>query len=657
MRRPMFQTPQQRAGSGIMAGVAPVQGYENGGSVPEYTPKFLREEEEEGITDNALFKAFVVDKDDPFDVALSTAAAGMAATGIGSPIAALTKLVGTARKLGKNRKVIGDIVEKAQDKVMQMESMGVFDKAKNFGGQALSKAGDYFALKEGVEIAKDPAGYAEGMYDLGEEVVGLGGDLYDIGSDPETRSALFEGAKEGIMSIPTELRSALGMADGGVAALPVNMKDGGKIGLFGSFIKTVRDKLKKGEIDESDIPKELKPKVQVDTSGRVIDRDRPTSARREESTTTSADTKPPPKSPKPKTKDTKPVRKNTDDVAEEAVEDAKVLEKGKKKPKTITGKILTVPKLALYLGIPAATVAVAIAANPEIVGDLVAQGFELDDDVQDAVDQLGDTASEQEATAQGAGFTLNQMPNLPAVVTPGASSQQQADETVEESSEEEEVVTTPAAPFQKQEVEEERKKVLPGFRPFGGKIARALLGDDEAFGGDRGAIDFIRTQEPNAQGGRGFLDNVMNTLSDPRMRYQLSQAAKATEGFVPRNFATDMEEAGQAYDDALAQREYIKAQTADKSTTDLEKLTDFFMSTIDTSNADEQEVLSLRYRIANSLNNMSVDQTKQALAAELVKAFGDDEYGIEAVEKIMSQLTTGEDLADIVGEFNLARQS
>ena len=270
---------------------------------------------------------------------------------------------------------------------------------------------------------------------------------------------------------------------------------------------------------------------------------------------------------------------------------------------------------------------------------------------------MGDTASEQEATAQGAGFTLNQMPNLPAVVTPGASSQLQADETVEESSEEEEVVTTPAAPFQKQEVEEERKKVLPGFRPFGGKIARALLGDDEAFGGDRGAIDFIRTQEPNAQGGRGFLDNVMNTLSDPRMRYQLSQAAKATEGFVPRNFATDMEEAGQAYDDALAQREYIKAQTADKSTTDLEKLTDFFMSTIDTSGADEQEILSLRYRIANSLNNMSVDQTKQALAAELVKAFGEDEYGIQAVEKIMSQLTTGEDLADIVGEFNLARQS
>ena len=654
MRRPMFQTPQQRAGSGIMAGVAPVQGYENGGSVPEYTPKFLREEEEEGITDNALFKAFVVDKDDPFDVALSTAAAGMAATGIGSPIAALTKLVGTARKLGKNRKVIGDIVEKAQDKVMQMESMGVFDKAKNFGGQALSKAGDYFALKEGVEIAKDPAGYAEGMYDLGEEVVGLGGDLYDIGSDPETRSALFEGAKEGIMSIPTELRSALGMADGGVASLPVYMKDGGKIGFLESIVESIRDSLKKGKIDESDIPRELKPKVQVDTSGKVIDRDRPTSARREESTTTSTNTKP---DSKPETKDTKPVTKNTDDVAEEAVEDAKVLEKGKKKPKTITGKVLTAAKIAGLYGIPISGIGWFLASNPEVVGDLIDQGFDFDDDLKNEMSQLGDTLDKQEALESGAGFTLNQMPNLPAVVTPPASSQQQADETVKESSEEEEVVTTPAAPFQKQEVEEERKKVLPGFRPFGGKIARALLGDDEAFGGDRGAIDFIRTQEPNAQGGRGFLDNVMNTLSDPRMRYQLSQAAKATEGFVPRNFATDMEEAGQAYDDALAQREYIKAQTADKSTTDLEKLTDFFMSTIDTSGADEQEILSLRYRIANSLNNMSVDQTKQALAAELVKAFGDDEYGIEAVEKIMSQLTTGEDLADIVGEFNLARQS
>ena len=38
-------------------------------------------------------------------------------------------------------------------------------------------------------------------------------------------------------------------------------------------------------------------------------------------------------------------------------------------------------------------------------------------------------------------------------------------------------------------------KLFPKFRPFGGVIARALLGDDEKFGGERGAIDFIRTKK------------------------------------------------------------------------------------------------------------------------------------------------------------------
>ncbi len=35
MNRPMFQTPQQRQGMGIMAGVAPVRGYNEGGEAEE----------------------------------------------------------------------------------------------------------------------------------------------------------------------------------------------------------------------------------------------------------------------------------------------------------------------------------------------------------------------------------------------------------------------------------------------------------------------------------------------------------------------------------------------------------------------------------------------------------------------------------------------
>jgi hypothetical protein len=611
MRRPMFQNAQQRAGSGIMAGVAPVQGFDNGGEAIA---------EEDGLAEQA-FKLLVVDPDDELDVALASASAMLMASGMAAPGAVAL----TAARLGIKGRKLYKALDKAQEVGKKLASptkstlrnpLGELEEAPGVVSRIAAPVMSNIGVREIDDIAVDPVGYAtdtaEGMYDLGEETVGLGGDIYDIATK----------------------------AEGGIVSLPVNMKDGGKLDLLASFIKNIRDKLKRGEIDESDIPKELKPKVQVDTSGTVIDRDRPTSARRE-STITSTDTK--------------PVTKNTDDVAEEAVEDAKVLEKGKKKPKTTTGKILTGAKLAAMLGIPVATVATFIAANPEIIGDLTGQGFELDDDVQDAVDQLGDTTSEQEATAQGSGFTLNEMPNLPAVVTPGASSEQQADETTTESSEE--VVTTPAAPFQQQEVEEERKKVLPGVRPFGGKIARALLGDDEAFGGDRGAIDFIRKQDPQAEGGRGFLDNVMSKLGDPRVQYQLAKAGQATEGFVPRNFGSDVTLAGAEYDDALAQREYIKAQTEDKSTTELEKLTDFFMSTIDTSGADEPELLSLRNQIATSLNNMSRDEARQTLAAELVKAFGDDQYGIQAVKEIMQQLDTGESLTSIISRYKDYRQA
>ena len=46
----------------------------------------------------------------------------------------------------------------------------------------------------------------------------------------------------------------------------------------------------------------------------------------------------------------------------------------------------------------------------------------------------------------------------------------------------------------KAKVEKEKPK-KKGFRPFGGAIRRALLGKDEKFGGDKGAIDFIRRKK------------------------------------------------------------------------------------------------------------------------------------------------------------------
>ena len=58
MQRPMFQTPMQRESMGIMAGVAPIRGYKDGG------------EAEDSLGDE-LFRLLIVDVNDPVDVAIS----------------------------------------------------------------------------------------------------------------------------------------------------------------------------------------------------------------------------------------------------------------------------------------------------------------------------------------------------------------------------------------------------------------------------------------------------------------------------------------------------------------------------------------------------------------------------------------------------------
>ena len=580
MRRPMFQKPQQRAGSGIMAGVAPVQGYDDGGSVPQYTPKFLREEEEEDITDNPYFKAFVVDKDDPVDIALSTAAAGMAATGIGSPVAAVTKLVGIARKIGKNRKVIGDIVERAQDKVMQMESMGVFDKAKKIGGQAATKVGDYLTLSSGLkeipEIISGPAGYVEDRVESVKYPIEQGSELV-----------------ESIYNIATK-------ADGGIASLPVNMADGGigKTDLilkgFGDLIKFIKNKLKKGEINEDEAKKIIKdnvggpkPRVQYNADGTPrIKSDGPSRGVKE-------DLKGKPDEPKPLPSDD--------------------LTKGK-------GKRSVMSTLTAPLRNPGKTLfGVGATGTAAIVGDAILNEGKITKDLIGIEDEIMPPPP-----------LASQTPPPPlASQTPLARINPNASTSVGK---------------EDGKVKEERKKFLPKVRPFGGKIAKALLGEDEAFGGDD-------------KKDQGFLRSVMSKLQDPRTRYAIAKANQPSEGFTPRNAMSDMVLGAQEYDDAVAKREYIQAQTEDQSTSDLEKLTDFFMSDVDTEGRDEEEILSLRNKMKFSLQSLSFDQTRQALAAELAAKFGSDDVGIDTVKKIMNQLTSTEDLAKIIEDFNLAGQA
>jgi len=140
MNRPMFQTPQQRQASGIMAGVAPVRGYADGDLVEDEDPSFMDKagsvasvigdaivgddgtmsdfftadsmknpREGQGLTARDFTDFFIVNPDDPVDVGIASATAALAAGGITAPAAMISYL----GRLGYKGKKVFDAVEKA----------------------------------------------------------------------------------------------------------------------------------------------------------------------------------------------------------------------------------------------------------------------------------------------------------------------------------------------------------------------------------------------------------------------------------------------------------------------------------------------------------------------------------------------------------------
>ena len=511
MRRPMFQTPQQRERSGIMAGVVPVRGYAEGGEV-EQDPSFMdylrvapsvldemivgeddtmsdffsfeKTPEGQGLNLRDLTDFFIVDPDDPTDVAIGTATAGLMATGVGAPGAIAARL----GRMGFKGKKVAEKVEKAI-RLGAGETRG-----KTFGrGQTarfLAEVPEIMADEQQSEMP-ELGGITSLMIDQSEGPEKNYNVGVDKGGVPFKESFAYHKAKgDEVFTWDGELYTT------DVDDEPVGMSKGGFTGLLSRLKDKTKKMLKRK-------PKEEEQMELFDDLPADLPVDSPSRTRR-------------------------------------------AIDFAKRRP-VVTGAG-GVGGIALLLD--------------QLAGD-------DEEAAEDALDQLGDTLDKQEATAQGAGFTLNQMPNLPAVVVPEAP---------------EEEVEVEA------EAEEPRRKVLPGFRPFGGKVARALLGDDEAFGGDRGAIDFIRKPEEG-----GFFDQLQEKLTDPRTRYQLAQAAKPTEGFVPRNFFTDMEEAGQQYDllqkekqddTALTQNlKFLKELKPDAST---DELLDLLLSKDTTSETKER---------------------------------------------------------------------
>tara|TARA_A100000172_G_scaffold33385_1_gene20081 strand:- start:3962 stop:5446 length:1485 start_codon:yes stop_codon:yes gene_type:complete len=161
----------QRESMGIMAGVAPIRGYANGGEAEEdlsfmdyasAMPGVLKDmivgeddtmsdffttektAEGQGLNFRDLTDFFIVDPSDPADVAIASATAGLMASGVGAPGA-------IAAKLGN----MGFKGKKVTDKIEKVIRLGVGDtKGKTFGrGQIARMAlpGEAQAAEAGEE--------------------------------------------------------------------------------------------------------------------------------------------------------------------------------------------------------------------------------------------------------------------------------------------------------------------------------------------------------------------------------------------------------------------------------------------------------------------------------------------------------------------------
>ena len=192
--RPMFQTPQTRQGGGIMAGVAPVQGFENGGeaeslgfmdymrAVPEVASaipgmivgddgtmsdffaadSFTNPREGQGLTARDLTNLIILDPEDPTDVALATATAGLLAGGITAPAALLSQLARMGYKGKKAMDAVKKAVEVGQSGTLKgLESTR---QAARFGSEVPDLVKQF--TSDEVMVAEEPSQNSGGIASL-----------------------------------------------------------------------------------------------------------------------------------------------------------------------------------------------------------------------------------------------------------------------------------------------------------------------------------------------------------------------------------------------------------------------------------------------------------------------------------------------------------
>ena len=655
MRRPMFQKPQQRAGSGIMAGVAPVQGYDNGGAAiafeETYNPEFQK----------------------PSDM-----------------MDQLSEMRGDEGILSRARKGYEDFNEEYDAFVpdIDFENFGSMEQTEGTGINTRDVTDMFFDYEDPLDyatvalIAFPPAYIAARLLKYGLKGKKLAKQMDKVVKAqefiPKTKGGLFLGgssrAQTGLQTqvggnLARESIDLLGtdeeeMADGGIAALPVQ-----KFGIGGVALALFTDLAKVGKdqayklIDEAFRNKSIKledadelfefVKNRVDDVPPGVPDDmvrvgeeyvRPIEADNiwTQAQKNAQEAKEPPLRKatdedlgiggKPEAPD--PISSGTkiDDVVDSAEAAAEVTKKsglGRALTYPIRNPIKTTLGGAGVLGATdLATGSNYLSGTIDNIGN-VASGVlndlsktqpetsALTSFIKDSISKINpysDDADDADDVGDTPDRELMGPPLPPGYLSPAEIVQQQRNQPKPDASTS---VGEPVGP------DKERKKFLPKVRPFGGKIAKALLGEDEAFGSKDSA-------------NQGFLERTISKLQDPRTRYAIAKANQPSEGFTPRNAMSDMVLGAQEYDDAVAKRDYLKAQTRDVDKTDTEKLVDYYIDSIAAKNPDlkEDQLASLRTGMNMSLFKSSRDAAELAAKLEILSLVPSAAITSEMYEKL-----------------------
>ena len=657
MRRPMFQNAQQRAGSGIMAGVAPVQGFDNGGEAiafeETYNPEFQR----------------------PSDM-----------------MDQLSEMREGEGILSRARKGYEDFNEEYDAFVpdIDFENFGSMEQTEGTGINTRDVTDMFFDYEDPLDyatvalIAFPPAYISARLIKYGLKGKKLAKQMDKVVKAqefiPKTKGGLFLGgssrAQTGLQTqvggnLARESIDLLGtdeeeMADGGIAALPVQ-----KFGIGGVALALFTDLAKVGKdqayklIDEAFRNKSIKledadelfefVKNRVDDVPPGVPDDmvrvgeeyvRPIEAdniwTQAQKNAQEAKEPPlrkatdedlgiggkPPEAPDPISSGTK-----IDDVVDsaEAVSDSKLgraLTYPIRNPiKTTLGGagVLGATDLATGSNYLSGTIdnignvasgvlddlsktgdQAEVSALGSFIKDSISKINPYSDDADDA-DDVGDTPDRE----------LMGPPLPPGYLSPAEIVQQQRNQPKSDAS--------TSVGKEDDKVKEERKKFLPRVRPFGGKIAKALLGEDEAFG----------SEDPANQ---GFLERTISKLQDPRTKYAIAKANQPSEGFATRNAMSDMVLGAQEYDDMIAKRGYLEAQTKDVDRTDTEKLVDYYMDSLKERGGYNDKELA---KIKTDLNSLFFAQGQDAQTTSLFATIFDLVPNPEDAISVANKFLTG----------------